>query len=190
MTSFDPRVRRIAAVGLLAVVLSALWTIVFMPILGLVSASVEALHDRQFELAQLQKRIEQNKRVLTTERVEQLEHVAHQSVVNAASESDAVSAAQAAIESMLRQAGMQMEHMRASTLPEQGFAVRLAIEVRANGKEEALLHALSALDAHNPRMALERISVISKTDAASRNDPVPELMSDMRIVAFWSPQVN
>lgn len=186
MRNLSPLTGKVAAVGLLLLVLSGSWTLLISPLITASHRALEELNDARFELAR-QRRVASDSARTSPERIKEEEEALRPYLIPAVSETAAMSMLQAKMDAITRETGLTMENMRATLPVTEGAVVKVAVDIRASGPEAGMVRALSVIETHRPLLSVQRFSAIARNTPAQDGDASrpPTVTVQMRVVGYW-----
>ncbi|AKJ29729.1 type II secretion system protein GspM [Caldimonas brevitalea] len=183
MTPPRPEIRRLAAVGLLLLLMLSLWNLALAPLHRATAEKVDQLHDRRFELERLtalaRRGAATTPEALQAERDELLTQL-----YSGTTDADVESRFIAGINALLQTSEVRLVHLKAGSVGRTGPLLRLSVDMQLAGTEAQLVGLLSALHHHRPRLIVDRAALVSPSAGAGVDTPAPELAVELRVAGF------
>lgn len=187
----SPRVRRFVAVGLLAALAAASFTMLAPQLLRWSYRSTEDLADARFDLARA-RAIERADKMLSTSDVEAAERETLSSLLNGASEAEASGHLHAAVDGLLRSEHLTVENAQAAPTVASGAISLVALDWRGFGLEHDVVHAVAALEQARPLLRIERLvlRVMDDGNVSPHDDASSRLGIELRVTGLWIPPAS
>jgi len=182
--ALDARVRRLAALGLLVLLLFAVGGL-FKAMFSLGHGAVEQLYDARFELAQAKQRQAATRGILAST-VEAEE----KALTPALMWNDQPSAGEARLQEIVNQelaaAQFKLEQMRAAPVINLDSLAKVSLDITGSAPEANLYDFLQQIESLKPIIVVERLAIRSvDSPQAGRDNPAgPVLSIEMRLSGF------
>lgn len=177
--------RRGLAFGLLAVTLSSCWNLLLRPLFLAANMAVEELDDARFELHRFTV-LSRDAAAVTPETVHAEFNALQAELFAVEPATDVDARLIAAMDQLIRSSGIRLLQLKPGGTERTGALARHTVDINASGREHDLARLLAAIEAHRPRLVIDRASFLTQGGLpdSSALDVVPELAIELRVAGF------